>query len=192
MPARTMVSILCHAHVRSEHGHLRRVGCSTALQADGTTLNTGFFRSFLPGALRDLWGLTTKASLPQLQASGSYGTLAVTPASSGALLTVTNFHYSSPTFSIGAVPTAPTAPTATASSGAATVSWTAPTLDGSGPVTGYVLTATPASGGTPVTVRTSAGVTSATLSGPQAGPPARCASRPRTGPERVPAPQRSV
>ena len=64
-------------------------------------------------------------------------------------------------WSVTSLPGAPTAATATAGDGRATVSWTAPTTDGGSPLTSYTVTATP--GGASVSVAASA--RSATVTG---------------------------
>ena len=61
------------------------------------------------------------------------------------------------------VPGAPTGVTALAGDGAATLSWTAPSDDGGSPITGYTVTASPASSGG--TCSTTPPATSCTISG---------------------------
>jgi hypothetical protein len=55
------------------------------------------------------------------------------------------------TLPVPALPSAPSIGAAIAGDGSATISFSAPTSDGNSPITGYVATATPTDGGTPIT-----------------------------------------
>ena len=124
--------------------------------SDGTTLNTGSFTAFLPDSILTYWNV----SASQLVVSEQEGTQVfgvtptVTAVTGGIEVSLSNFHYSDPTFfvqpSSSVATTSPGAPSglsASSGNGLVQLSWTAPlSTSGSAP-TGYNIFVGTSSGG---------------------------------------------
>lgn len=127
---------------------------------DGTTVNTGFFKAFLPATmLNTLWGIdaatASGGSFTVTLSDGSTSTVSptVTASAAGVLidLPLGSFHYSTPAFSIAKAPPSPTpppaptppAPASTGSSSSADVTPQAVTPPPPAPTTPVALPVTP-------------------------------------------------
>ncbi|MHB8470403.1 MAG: hypothetical protein ACYDCH_11720, partial [Gaiellaceae bacterium] len=130
-------------------------------KSDGSTINTGFFSSFLPDTLVVQMGISdpatvTTGSFTVTNSNGGTTTFSVshvTSPASGVLIqagtnppTLPTFEYSSPTFTLSksaSTPGAPTGVSATSGDGQAVVSFTAPASNGGAAIGSYTVTASP-------------------------------------------------